>query len=188
VEVNVNCSLFEQIESKSFERRTMMKKLLVLALVMGIASLATAGFDLSTINGLSYSVDGNKLTITGADVVGYTMNLAPEGGSLSNGVVAAGFIGTANAGSEYYGVWTGVAASVGGGGNPNVTGTIFTIDFTPGTSLVTFAYSSAAGASTITMGTETITLDGYSMTIVPEPMTMGLLGLGGLFLARRKKA
>ena len=35
-------------------------------------------------------------------------------------------------------------------------------------------------------GTGTVLLDNASMVVVPEPMTMGLLGLGSLFLRRRK--
>lgn len=162
-----------------------MKKLLALTLVLGIASLATAGIDLASINGLSYAVEGNKLTVSSTvGVIGYLFNLQADNGSaLTNGTVAGGFAAVNFAGIDQYGIWTGASASV-GTANP-LTGPIFSIDFTPGTQKLLFVYSS--GDPSITIGGEAITLTGYEMTIVPEPMTMGLLGLGSLFLARRKK-
>jgi hypothetical protein len=163
----------------------MMKKLLVLTLVLGMASLSSAAFDLGDIDGLGYSVTGNTVTVTGTNVGGYLMSLAADDGSvLSNGIVAPEFTAVNDPGSFYYGEWTGASAA----NTSYVTGTIFTIDFTPGASLLTFTYSGIVGASEITIAGQATSLVDATMTLaaIPEPATMALLGLGGLFLRRKK--
>jgi hypothetical protein len=162
----------------------MMKKLLALVMVLGIASLATAGIDLGTIDGLSYEVAGNTITVSGQGVTGYLLTLeSNDGSALSNSFVPSGFTtfnyAGYNAGSVNHGA--------GAANTAPVNGVIYSIDFTPGAAELNFIYSSIfADVSSISIGGQAIDLSGYSL-IVPEPMTMGLLGLGGLFLARRKK-
>jgi hypothetical protein len=159
----------------------MMKKLLALVMVLGIASLAAAGTEI--VPGLEYEVAGNTLTLVGSGVGGFLISLESNDGSeLSNGVVAPGFTAVNDSGSWYYGQWTGASAA----NTSDVDGPIFSVDFAPGASELTFVYSGIVGASEITIGGQAIGLVGRTM-IIPEPMTMGLLGLGGLFLARRKK-
>jgi hypothetical protein len=156
-----------------------MKKLLVLALVLGVASLATAGL---TVPGLTYEVTGNTVTISGADVGGFLMSLEADDGSvLSNGVVAPAFTAVNDAGMWYYGQWTGASAA----NTSDVTGPIFSIDFAPSATELTFVYSYIVGASEITVGGVAQSLVGQSI-VVPEPATMGLLGLGALLLRRKK--
>jgi len=162
-----------------------MKKLLVLTLILGVASLATAGLDLGTINGLSYEVAGSTVNISSSvGVTGYLINLAADDASaLSNAVIPGGFGAVNSPGLFYYGAWVGASASV--GTNADRTGVIFSIDFTPGAQKLTMVYSSAVGAPSITIGGAAVDLTGYEIAL-PEPATMVLLGLGGLLMARRK--
>jgi hypothetical protein len=41
------------------------------------------------------------------------------------------------------------------------------------------------GASTAGFGSGVVPIDAVTLNVIPEPMTLGLLGLGGLFLRRR---
>jgi hypothetical protein len=166
-----------------------MKKVLMLSLVLGIASLANAALDLSTINGLSYEVSGNTVTISSTlGVTGYTMALVTDDKStLSNGNVPAGFSNLNNDGFWDSWGWDGVFASVGTAAP--VTGTIFSIDFTPSARIIYFHDSAANySASCIAFGGLAYNLsDGSYFMTVPEPTTLLLLGLGSLMLRKRRK-
>ena len=67
-------------------------------------------------------------------------------------------------------------------------------DLTGDWSQLTLTGTAPAGVSTMTLGLgignysfgRQILFDDASLTIIPEPMTIGLLGLGALFLRRRK--
>ncbi len=186
----------------------MMKKLVVLMLVVGMASLASAGFTMSSV-----TVNAGETAVLnlGADLIDA---VNPLGENQRNFTVMLGqpdvdaglsLGGTATAGAA--GVFTpGSALAVFVIPNPmngwaengvmdrgeNVTssdgtttlfgvGSIFTfeVDVAAGTAAGTYdvgALAQGAGIATI-LGT---------ITVVPEPMTMALLGLGGLFLRRKK--
>ena len=160
-----------------------MKKAFVLSVILGVVSLASAWLD---IDGLSYIVSGNTLTFYGEDVSGFAFNLqANDSSELGNDIIPAGF-STANHGVWYgsYGQLLGAGASI-GTGDP-ITGVIYSFDFTPGTTNITFIYSSLAGTSQINMGGQAIDLTGHSF--IPEPGTMALLGVGGIFLVHRRES
>ena len=155
-----------------------MKKVLVLALVLGIASMANAA--------LSYSV--SKLTLQ-------------QGASATVQIVADS--------ADMYEVWAGadsgiaditaVSALADAGGDASGTASTY-----PGWWILigmdnSEPFTLVAGDHwdvTITAGmvNGTITLDSacYSgggtiaVNVIPEPITIALLGLGGLFLRRRK--
>ena len=167
-----------------------MKKILVLTLVLGIASLASAALDLGDIDGVSYSVGaGNVATITvSKDIVGLLWNLKPDAGSLAAvDLTFSGDFGVTSAGAwnGTEGLMDGISAST----TVPFQGTILTVDFDDSATkaeLVNYYYADSNITWTTADGGK-VFITGYEMTLIPEPMTMGLLGLGGLFLARRKK-
>lgn len=173
----------------------MMKKLLVLSLVMAVASFASAALDLATIEGVSYEVDAVNgiVTISGVNVFGFNFGvMVPDAGVLTPGQLGgfgAGGVGDP-AGALGLGYAYGDGAIVGVSGvmtsGSSLTGVLYKFSFSPEVLLITLGTETeyGLGASSIQVGQTTYDLTGY--TIVPEPMTMGLLSLGALFLRRRK--
>ena len=160
-----------------------MKKAIVLSMVLSVAQMACAWLD---IPGLSYEVQGNTLIFSAENCTGFSFQLMPStgnGNDLFNDVIAAGFT-TANHGVPYgsYG-FIGVGAST--GASAPITGVIYSVDFGPGVMNLEFIYSPLAGGSDINLDGQVINLEGYSL--VPEPVTLALLGLGGLFLTRQRQ-
>jgi hypothetical protein len=197
-----------------------MKKLLVLFVVLGLATVATAGvvdIKITSLNGVAIA-PVSEITIKPSDIVDLTItydsttNLFLFGlsafvnvdkqnlGELSLASVVrnAAMDGTLEAKGEIGGQqWIVEAASM--AGVPAVTGQsqpvvtnlllhclgegvvkIWLSDYAPG-----------GGSLEVTsdFGTTVIPTYGAGVTIaqIPEPMTLMLLGLGSLFLARRKK-
>ena len=185
----------------------MMKKLLVLMLVIGMASLASAT---PLITASATTVEQNEsvsiyITGTSDDVTGaggdpaeagggwfylwldYSTNAFSNDAYLSLGMTAtkenaAGAEGAVEETYPNYGLsfsaYPGVAI-------PYVEtddvdeGLWYTFTVTAGTVLGTTTVQLWNGLTTI--------LGSIDITVVPEPMTIALLGLGGLFLRRRRK-
>jgi hypothetical protein len=166
-----------------FERRTMMKKFLVLALVLSVASLANAGLSL-TINpaGTQITLSSDTGLIGGID-----MGL----GLIGN--VTLGDITMRTAGAPVAApiIFDYTYADLGGaeGGLPWVGGlkTIKwgdpdPINAAPAGVWFTIAVS---GIGTVDLTDGNGGALGQTLAVTPEPMTMLLLGLGGLFLRRK---
>jgi hypothetical protein len=167
----------------------MMKKLLTLLLVLGLASAASAT--------VSLSLDGvNPIAATGEEIVAgatvslyvisddataymYDVTLADADATLgypsinSNAGNMAGIVDWSGGGVTDYEL---TAADSGGN---ILAGIHFTMDLSPlgaaGTDFYVQLYEYGGP-----------TIDDATINVVPEPMTIALLGLGGLFLRRRK--
>ena len=168
-----------------------MKKLLVLALVCGIASLATAGMQI--VPGLEYDIVGDTVTISATSpVIAFSLAiLSPDAGTLtpvSQGL-AAGGIGSAPAdlGLTTYPAGAIAFASGTTGSATGKLGVIYSFTFSPEVQMISILNDTEWGAanSDVTFqGGETVSLAGIQ--IVPEPATLALLGLGALVLRRKK--
>ena len=157
-----------------------MKKVLVLALVLGLVGIANAAVTLSpdapTIN------VGDTVTISVvADASGnYGGWLDP----VDNGIGTFGDLmilpaAGPDASKDFtFAPWWLFEAKSFNPDAPVLAGAHFTIDFT----------GNAEGTATLALWDfdAANVLATTTITVVPEPMTLGLLGLGGLFLRRRK--
>jgi hypothetical protein len=178
----------------------MMKKLLVLMLVLGIASLAPAALQIS-VDGNPDPVDSEIILAPSEELIldihgdvpagipaNWLMVVNPQFGTLNGGDAVQGslssifpyyytdyFLGYAGlTGSAV----SGVAADLGDLSGLLVDGILFHCEGI-GDAIVEL-YSSV---DTIQWTFE----DAVVIHQIPEPATMALLGLGGLFLARRNK-
>jgi len=164
-----------------------MKKLLILMLVLGMASAANA-------TAITWSTGALTLNINETAVVQLVADDAITYSSPK-------YVGYSPA-TPSLGTITGMVALAAAGGdaevqNPSQTGypgwwTIFSKDLaTPFTIASGSQYSvTVKGLATGTFGLDSDDYgqnDVLEVTVIPEPMTVALLGLGGLFMLRRRK-
>jgi hypothetical protein len=182
-----------------------MKKLLVLALVLSMATMANAGLQFVTSNGVtevnpSTVVTINLVTTQGTTISGFGWDAVQGLGEASNGLISSNF--GSQMGGNVYNPATGII--LGGTYASDVHtpiqysgGTVYSfqlhIPSLPFSSIITVntyadgdnyldAYYFASGVGEVDGN-----FTGLTLHVIPEPMTMGLLGLGGLFLRRRSK-
>jgi hypothetical protein len=167
-----------------------MKKLFVLMLVLGVASAANA-MTLTLVNGDADTVDIDCLDgyVVGDDtyfaLVGDTGKVA-----VSGGAVVAGVAPTDSAIYGYDAQLNGLSVAP-EDGMWGFLGDIAGAAKGPGTYVDEVAWALVGGATSadlILYGTaDFMNIVELARITIPEPMTMALLGLGSLFLLRRRK-
>ena len=165
-----------------------MRKTLVLILVLGLASAANAMLiKVDEQEGDSFEVDiKSTITVVSEDSsswLGYIIIEDGGAGSLENPIIldAAGDIGAATAYTEaYWGTGFELTASMSPSGVPAVAaGSQFSFDYIG-------AVGDTATISLFVDPEYATPVASVNLTVVPEPMTVVLLGLGALFLRRRR--
>jgi len=161
-----------------------MKKLLVLALVLGLSSVSSAVVSLVVPAG-DINVGDTITVIVASDTeaanYGAWLDLGLQGlGTWSDlTILPAAGVDASKVywGDDGTGDWWELGAASFTPTAPVLAGDHFTIDFT----------ATAEGQQVVALWDYNLTESTEArINIVPEPMTLGLLGLGGLFLRRRK--
>jgi hypothetical protein len=175
----------------------MMKKLLVLMLVLGLVSTASATM-------LSIRVGGTDVTSVTIPSVGASVELqlwsdSSEGTTHQYTAIMALPAGD----SRTYGKFTGYTMASPTIGHPDINVSTLVADYAykadnsgPTTDVLTAGAGFTFTLQGVAEGTGTVNLtelapgsglaDSISFTVLPEPATMGLLAIGGLLLRRRK--
>ena len=163
-----------------------MKKLLVLMLVLAMGGLASAGLSLSVVdNQISVLLDEGS-----ANLVSYYLEISIDGGTLDASAVNLNPSGKmwmtapkkVEELAQMYSVTAADIKMFGGEGlaAPNAVLTGLTVLDAPAVYTVTLFSKDAAWFD------DTNSKGILAQVTIPEPMSMLLLGLGGLFLRRRK--
>ena len=178
-----------------------MKKLLIIMLVLCVTSLASA-------TTISLTDEGTIISATPGSTVTLTISSDAAPGLISmNAVVSVSGGDVITAAIDLpdmaaYG-WDptlsgpplgvpGASVEIGAGSGNFATGNtalivgFVDVAYTGGTQLVSIAAGSTYGGSYDVTGSAPMFSQGV-VEIVPEPMTIALLGLGGLFMLRRRK-
>ena len=165
-----------------------MRKMLVLFLVLGMASAANAMLiRVDGLEGDSFEVDiESTITVVSEDSsswLGYIIIEEGGAGTLENPVIldAAGDLGAAAAYTEPgWGAGYEISASMSPTADPPIAaGPQFNFDYV----------GEIGDTATISLFVDpeyTTPVASVNVTVVPEPMTVVLLGLGALFLRRRR--
>ena len=184
----------------------MIKKLLVLMLIIGMSSMANAlvlsfelaggGTDVEEFSAVTINIRGD----VGADDYKVTTAITGSFSGVGVGTVDTGFTDSLTTNGQLKdgtvsNIWVyekkGIVDTV--GEDPSVLSSVVfgTITLTSGADGGTITIDDFAGSAygpptSSKYNNTTVTMGSLVLDIVPEPMTIALLGLGGLFLRRRK--
>jgi len=169
------------IRTNCFERRKMMKKLLVLMLVLGMASMASAGL---TITAPATVAAGAPFTVVisglAADTPAYG-SLFTDGLADGDGYTFLPAVGDIRQQYDFFASYGTYDFTVGAGINSlTVDGDWVQLDLVAGAVGDVYNMNMTDDSFTGSLDSATVTV------VVPEPITMSLLAVGGLFLRRRK--
>lgn len=183
-----------------------MRKLLILMLVLGMASVANA-----TMLTFAYSAGGTdvpqntSITINvTADVNAQSFELGgilitgdwsspPTLGTVDSGFTTFSSAGIIDDGSAPADVWINQVAGTAPGGSPVAIGVVLydftlTTGSTQGNTITIDAWAGFLPPPVLVQLNATdVNPTALVLDIIPEPMTIALLGLGGLLLRRRRK-
>jgi len=164
----------------------MMKKLLILALVLGMTSAASAALSLGGDIGGTIDIGTTGIVTVISDDTSNWMGYIEFDPTV---VGVTGVVATTIAGQDSYVLpdplgWTGYyeiqAADMSEPFDSVQPGAQFEISVLGGAANAVYTISLLDSDWATVLDTGTV-------TVVPEPMTIALLGLGGLFLLRRRK-
>ncbi|AQT67068.1 hypothetical protein STSP2_00208 [Anaerohalosphaera lusitana] len=161
----------------------MMKKLMVLALVLGIGSMAAAGLSVVAPEEIQVG-DTVTVQIVSDDGLQYDGYISVDlgGAAVWSGDDTMTDITVPASTTTFYGTYGDGSFWAFTNSDTSVTDAL-----TPGTGFEFGLTGAAEGTATLTLYNSGFSpISTSTVNVVPEPMTLGLLGIGGLFLRRRK--
>jgi len=169
-----------------------MKKMLTLVLVLAVASLASAAFQIGvTPSGSNYNLTiSSDVAIAAGGGNEHYWALLVDAGSVSDALATASQSGAGFDMQINGDVSSAGLGSYGALGSNGTWGTLFTTGGAISSGQLFGGFVVSGAATQVSLVEILPDFSGYGQTLatapIPEPVTMALLGVGGLFLRRKK--